>query len=126
MGGDASPPTRGVDMIKQKSTVERDGSIQGAMENALLVARDFLKLVSVFGMDVHGTVMPSDRRYRVFRNGSYYEVAGYCFTYGYMYGTDEVHWTFVDFDATVIYRNRKMTLGEAYFWYVREEGIIIR
>lgn len=109
-------------MIKPKHVVLRDGSVEDALENALIVARDFIKLVSVWGMDVHGMAMPSDRHYRVFRNGSYFEAAGYCFTYGYMHGVDEVWWTFTDFDADCIYRGKQMKLGEAYFWCVRSGG----
>lgn len=112
--------------MKPKHIAEMYGSVLEATENAIVVARDFLKLVSVWGVDVHGAKAPSDKRYRVYVNGSYFELAGYCFTYDYMHGTDEVYWTFLDFDRTIIYKGARTSRGQLYIDYLIKEGMHVK
>lgn len=113
--------------MKQKHIAHRDESIQGELENILTVARDFLALVNEYGsIGCINHRAPSDKRFKLTRNGSYYELAGYTFSYGFMHDTDDIWWTFVDYDATCIFQGKRMTLGEAYFWFVRQEGIIFK
>lgn len=95
---------------------------------------DFLALVNTYGtIGCVNHVAPSDKRFKLTRNGSYYHLAGYTFTYGFMHDSDDVWWTATDFDTTVIYKNpaivggkQRITLGEAYIRFCRAEGIIAR
>ena len=116
---------RTVTMLLSKWVAEREDA-QTACNNAILVAREFLYAVKVYGgVGCINRRLCIDKRFKITRNGSYYEVCGYTFTYNFMHGTDEVWWTFVDFDATVIYRNVRMTRGECYIRYMIQEGLTI-
>ena len=111
-------------MLKNKFDVNYKGSFENQYQNAILVAREFLAAVKAYG--VMGCVNRRallDKRFKITRNGSYYELCGYCFTYDFMHDTDEIHWTFVDFDCDTVVRGMPMKLGEAYAMFAIREGV---
>ena len=111
-------------MLQNKWRVNYEGSFTNQYQNAILVAREFLAAVNAYGMD--GCVNRRallDKRYKITRNGSYYELCGYCFTYGFMHGTDEIHWSFADFDCDTVVRGMPMKLGDAYVNFAIKEGV---
>lgn len=111
-------------MLKNRFDVNYHGSFKEQYQNAILVAREFLAAVKAYGTVgcVNRRAM-LDKRFKITRNGSYYELCGYCFTYGFMHGTYEVYWTFVDFDCDAVFKCIPMKLGEAYVSYATREGI---
>lgn len=71
--------------------------------DSLDIIRDFMQIVSVYGPDYcEGKSAPSDKRFKVYRNGSYYELAGLCFVYNYIHdshGGYGIYWDCPDYAA---------------------------
>lgn len=85
-------------------------TIEEFMYNAFVVINDFMALVSEYGpIGCINHRAPSDKRFKLTRNGSYYHLADYTFTYGFMHGTDDVYWTCAEFDTHVLVRGLNCT-----------------
>ncbi len=111
-------------MLKNRFDVNYHGSFQDQYQNAILVAREFLAAVNAYGaLGCINRRALLDKRFKITRNGSYYELCGYCFSYGFMKGTHEPHWSFTDFDCDAVVRGMPMKLGEAYVDFAIREGV---
>lgn len=94
-------------------------SVECEMENAIEICKNFYELVNLYGIDCVGKKAPTDNRYKVYRNGSYFELAGLCFTYNYIHGTDVVYWTCADYDSTCIINGMRLSRGELIVRFVK-------
>lgn len=113
-------------MLLNKVTAEDTGNVGVFVRNSISVAHDFIVMVTRYGhLDCIGRPAPSDHRFKLVRNGSFYELAGYTFVYDYM--RDGSHyWSFSDFESRVITKTGKiMQIGDVFVSYCIDNSIII-
>lgn len=116
----------GAYVMLKKYSAEKMG-YKTEIKNAITVARDFLTLVSTYGeIGCINHRAPSDQRFKLTRNGSYYELADYCFVYNFIRNKEndgvDIYWTFADYDATVVYHGERMLRGDAYIKHMLTYG----
>lgn len=117
-----------------KSKNSKFASFEDEFTNALSVINAFMNHVhgNRYGDELHGVKCESDKRFRINVNGSYHELAGYCFTSDWMHDYKDGNgnyiniWGIPDFDHDCIYGGKRMSLGEAYVSYLIENDMHVR
>lgn len=107
-------------MLNYQKNMESTTDIDEYIDNAILVISDFMELVSKYGdFDCVGKSAPHDKRFKLTRNGSYYDLAGYTFVYRYIYDENKnlvKYWQCANYEAHVLVRNSEdlgtITKGE--------------
>ena len=95
-------------MLNYYDNLTKTTDIDVYIDNAILVIRDFIDLVTTYGgINAINRRAPHDKRFKLTRNGSFYELAGYTFHYNYIHNVDGelvMFWECCNFEAHVLVR----------------------